>query len=102
MGEREREEVGIEEGEGVQRLPLQESGEMPFVGGSTANPEMEMEVPVSPGEDAMINARMALETQDYAPSGPNNHHKPPEQIAVQLQTYSDDRMYVCLSYQKAA
>jgi hypothetical protein len=39
---------------------------------------MEMERPVvALEEDAMINARMALETQDYAPSGPNNHHKPP-------------------------
>lgn len=57
---------------------MQESSEMPLVRGSTAKPKMEMERPVvALEEDAMINARMALETQDYAPSGPNNHHKPP-------------------------
>ena len=62
----------------VQRLHLQESSEMPLVRGSTTKPKMEMERPVvALEEDAMINARMALETQDYAPSGPNNHHKPP-------------------------
>ncbi|XP_006660618.1 uncharacterized protein LOC102711559 [Oryza brachyantha] len=63
----------------VQRLPLQESSDMPLVRGiSTAKPKIEMERSiVIPGEDVVINARVALETQDYPPSGPNNHHKPP-------------------------
>uniref|UniRef100_A0A0E0M152 Uncharacterized protein n=1 Tax=Oryza punctata TaxID=4537 RepID=A0A0E0M152_ORYPU len=60
----------------VQRLPLQESSEMPLVRGITEKMELERPIVVLE-EDAMINARMALETQDYAPSGPNNHHKPP-------------------------
>jgi hypothetical protein len=28
-------------------------------------------------DESVITARMAFETQDYAPPGPNNHHKPP-------------------------
>ncbi|KAL6846141.1 hypothetical protein ACP4OV_023589 [Aristida adscensionis] len=60
----------------VQRLPLHEAGEMPSVKGSPTEPKVEPEMLLSEDEP-VITARMAFETQDYAPSGPNNHHKPP-------------------------
>uniref|UniRef100_A0A0A9CEW0 Uncharacterized protein n=1 Tax=Arundo donax TaxID=35708 RepID=A0A0A9CEW0_ARUDO len=60
----------------LQKMPLQEAGELPSVKGNTLKPEMETESFV-PGDESMSTARMAFETQDYAPSGPNNHHKPP-------------------------
>ncbi|KAL6655999.1 hypothetical protein ACP70R_006825 [Stipagrostis hirtigluma subsp. patula] len=61
----------------VQRLPLEVAGETPLVkGSSTLEPKTEVEM-LLPDDGPVITARMAFETQDYAPSGPNNHHKPP-------------------------
>lgn len=39
--------------------------------------QMKMETFVPEDDESMVTARMAIETQDYAPPGPNNHHKPP-------------------------
>ncbi|KQJ90212.1 uncharacterized protein LOC100834251 [Brachypodium distachyon] len=62
----------------VQKLvALQENSEMLSVEESTPKPELETGRVVPVDDEVMIGARMALETQDYAPSGPNNHHKPP-------------------------
>uniref|UniRef100_A0A0A8YXH9 Uncharacterized protein n=1 Tax=Arundo donax TaxID=35708 RepID=A0A0A8YXH9_ARUDO len=60
----------------LQRMPLQDASEVPSVKVSTLKPEMETESLVL-DDESMITARMAFETQDYAPSGPNNDHKPP-------------------------
>uniref|UniRef100_A0ACD5XRP5 Uncharacterized protein n=1 Tax=Avena sativa TaxID=4498 RepID=A0ACD5XRP5_AVESA len=62
----------------VQRLvPLQHAGEVPWVEESTPKLEMEMDRVIPDDGAEIISGRMTLETQDYAPAGPNNHHKPP-------------------------
>jgi len=38
---------------------------------------MKMEKFVPENDESMVTARMAFETQDYSPPGPNNRHKPP-------------------------
>jgi hypothetical protein len=38
---------------------------------------MKMEKFVPEDDESMVHARMAFETQDYSPPGPNNRHKPP-------------------------
>ncbi|TVU09516.1 hypothetical protein EJB05_42996 [Eragrostis curvula] len=60
----------------LQRMPLQETGEMPSVRGNTIVSEMGTKRSV-PEDEATISARMAVEMQDYQPSGPNGKHKPP-------------------------
>ncbi|RLN33530.1 uncharacterized protein C2845_PM03G34290 [Panicum miliaceum] len=61
----------------LQKMPMQEAGQMPSVKGSTLEPKMEMERFVPEDDESVISERMAFETQDYGPPGPNNHHKPP-------------------------
>lgn len=39
--------------------------------------QMKMEKFVPEDDESMVTARMAFETQDYSPPGPNNRHKPP-------------------------
>ncbi|KAI4990272.1 uncharacterized protein LOC123396037 [Hordeum vulgare subsp. vulgare] len=63
----------------VQRqVPLQHVGDqVPWVEESTPKPKMDMGRVIPEDAAESVSARMMLETQDYAPSGPNNHHKPP-------------------------
>ncbi|RLM86005.1 uncharacterized protein C2845_PM04G13290 [Panicum miliaceum] len=61
----------------LQKMPMQEAGLMPSVKGSTLEAKMEMKRFVPEDDESVISERMAFETQDYGPPGPNNHHKPP-------------------------
>ncbi|OEL25138.1 hypothetical protein BAE44_0013842, partial [Dichanthelium oligosanthes] len=61
----------------LQKMPMQEAGQVPMVKGSTLHPKMEMERFVAEDDEPVIFERMAFETQDYAPPVPNQHHKPP-------------------------
>ncbi|KAK3133314.1 hypothetical protein QOZ80_6AG0534980 [Eleusine coracana subsp. coracana] len=61
----------------LQRMPLQDVGEMPSVKGIIPEAKMGTESSGPEDEVATINARMAVEMQDYQPSGPNGKHKPP-------------------------
>ncbi|XP_066399400.1 uncharacterized protein [Miscanthus floridulus] len=61
----------------VQRMTMQEDGQIPSVESSTLEPKMKMEKFVPEDDESMVTTRMAFETQDYSPPGPNNRHKPP-------------------------
>ncbi|WVZ64936.1 hypothetical protein U9M48_014379 [Paspalum notatum var. saurae] len=62
----------------LQRMPMQEVGQMLPAQGSIPEAKMEItEVFVPEDDESVITERMAFETQDYGPPGPNNHHKPP-------------------------
>ncbi|PWZ13142.1 hypothetical protein Zm00014a_040034 [Zea mays] len=61
----------------VQKMAMQEDGQIPSVQSSILQPKMKNERFVPEDDESVITARMAFETQDYAPPGPNNHHKPP-------------------------
>ncbi|KAG2643388.1 uncharacterized protein LOC120679292 [Panicum virgatum] len=61
----------------LQKMPMEEAVQMPSVKGSTLEPKMEMKRFVPEDDESVISERMAFETQDYGPPGPNNHHKPP-------------------------
>ncbi|KAG2634981.1 uncharacterized protein LOC120660638 isoform X2 [Panicum virgatum] len=61
----------------LQKMPMEETGQMPSVKSSTLEPKMEMKRFVPENVESVISERMAFETQDYGPPGPNNHHKPP-------------------------
>ncbi|CAL5064416.1 unnamed protein product [Urochloa decumbens] len=62
---------------GLQKMPMQEAGQMLSVKGSTPEAKMKTERFVLEDDQSVISERMAFETQDYGPPGPNNHHKPP-------------------------
>ncbi|CAL5064415.1 unnamed protein product [Urochloa decumbens] len=61
----------------LQKMPMQEAGQMLSVKGSTPEAKMKTERFVLEDDQSVISERMAFETQDYGPPGPNNHHKPP-------------------------
>ncbi|CAN6210693.1 unnamed protein product [Urochloa humidicola] len=58
----------------LQKMPMQEAGQMLAVKGSTPEAKMKTERLVLEDDQS---ERMAFETQDYGPPVPNNHHKPP-------------------------
>ncbi|CAN6174301.1 unnamed protein product [Urochloa humidicola] len=61
----------------LQKMPMQEAGQMLAVKGSTTEAKMKTERSVLQNDESVISERMAFETQDYGPPVPNNHHKPP-------------------------
>ncbi|CAN6195911.1 unnamed protein product [Urochloa humidicola] len=61
----------------LQKMPMEEAGQMVAVKGSTPEAKMKTEMFALEGDESVISERMALETQDYGPPVPNNHHKPP-------------------------